>query len=211
MWQRVEQGICIVGLVAEPQPGPLVEVPLPQHHHHLHIYNAKTEGECKTQPHIRLPVNRQQYMAMVHAAALKARSTEWTSESGEDVVELTEGCLYFFLDAYKHENQTVWEKCFAMEDRKLKKSKSVVYITYEESSLLRRRQRHHPSVQCDVVEHMGIISAEPLSLLPRKRISVENSSNQMNHIGLVVTEDSHYISFQPFVHPGSGNRCMLFC
>ncbi len=188
--------VTIAGLVAEPQPGPatpplpLGEVQLPEHHHHLHVYNAKTEGECKTQPHLRLPVNRPQFMAMVHAAALKARCPEWSTESGEDVVELTDGCLYFFLDAFKHDNQTTWEKCLAMEDRKLKKQKSLLYITYEESTLLRRRQRHHPSVQLDVVEFMGIISGKPLSLLARKRLTFENSSNQMNHIGLVTTEDS---------------------
>ena len=42
----------------------------------IFLYNAKTDGECKTQPKIRLPVLRAAYMHRVVHAALRARNTE---------------------------------------------------------------------------------------------------------------------------------------
>ena len=40
---------------------------------HLHVYDAKTEGESKTQPMLRMPVNRPGYMISAVGAAFRAR------------------------------------------------------------------------------------------------------------------------------------------
>ncbi|CAE7760945.1 unnamed protein product, partial [Symbiodinium necroappetens] len=60
----------------------------------------------------------------------------------------------------------------------------LLYITYEESTLLRRsRVRCCDSLELDVVEHSVMISQNALELGARKRLTMENSTNKFNHLG----------------------------
>ncbi len=54
---------------------------------------------------------------------------------------------------------------------------------------MQRRVRQKPSAKQDVVEFMTVVSKDELLLLPRRRLIIENSSNQMNHLGPMVTQD----------------------
>ena len=56
----------------------------PEHHFNLVVYDGKTEGESKTQPAIRMPANRQTYMAASVGAALRAGCTEYLASGVPD-------------------------------------------------------------------------------------------------------------------------------
>ena len=164
---------------------------VPEGHHHLHIYDGKTEGESKTQPAQRMPTNRPAYMAAVVGAAVRARCPDFMASDDQDALKLEKQCLYMFFDAFKHDNIAVFEKCFNLPDRKMTRHKKILYVTYEESTLLRRtRVRCSANLELDIVEHCAVISELPLELMPRKRLTMENSSNRFNHLGPVTVEDS---------------------
>jgi len=176
-------------MVAELRDSPSFSTPeLAKHENHLHLYNGKTEGECKTQPHLRYPVNRQAYMARALKWCMKLRCPDLT-DGDDDSLHLTGQNLYMFMDSFKHDNQIIYSNCFQSGERKMKKEKTNFYLTYEESSMLKRRMRHRESLKQDVVEQMSVVSLNELELKPRKRLLNDNSSNQMNHIGPLVTTD----------------------
>jgi len=151
----------------------------------LHLYNAKCDGECKTQPIARLPVLRSAFMSRCVKTTLIARSGGCAPEEAE----IQDGSLYFFLDAFKPDNANVFVNTFAMDDRRLQKSSQKVFLTYDETSLLKRKSRIDTRGKVNVVEIMTIVALPDWSLAPRKRLVQEGSSNQMNHIGPLVTVD----------------------
>ena len=137
-----------------------------------------------------LPPNRPAYMASSVGATLRARCPDWNPDAGDDTLSIAPGNLWFFFNAMKQENLNVWEKNFNLPDRKLDRSKKLLYISYEESTLLRRkRSRCHNTVEIDVMEQCGIIGESGWQLKPRKRLTMENSSNLFNHLGPVTLED----------------------
>ena len=170
----------------------------PEGQHHLHIYDGKTEGESKTQPALRVPNNRPAYMAAAVGAALRARCKQFhASQQDTDALKIEQRSLFMFFDAFKHDNLSVFDKCFNLPGRKLTRSKKLLYISYEESTLLRRtRLRCHDSLELDVVEHAMIISESALELKPRKRLLMENSTNRFNHLGPVTLEDGAFLDVQ---------------
>ena len=90
----------------------------------IFLYNAKTDGECKSQPKIRLPVLRAAYMHRVVHAALRARNTQTEgSEDGEPKAQLEDNDLFLFMDAFKHDNKNVFLGSFASADKSMKKVK----------------------------------------------------------------------------------------
>ena len=162
-----------------------------EHHFNLVVYDGKTEGESKTQPAIRMPANRQSYMAASVGAALRAGCEEYlaSGQPEEDVLEINGNTIFLFFDAFKRDNHSIFEKIFQLPDRKLQKSRRLLYISYEESTFLRRtRTRVSNWLDMDIVEQAVIISRESLKLQPRQRLKYENSSNRFNHIGPVTLE-----------------------
>ncbi|CAE7331503.1 unnamed protein product [Symbiodinium sp. CCMP2592] len=164
------------------------KLPLPSDkHYHMHVYDCKTEGECKTRPHVRKPVHRPMYMLGAVQACLKARC----EEEDDDAIYITNDSLYCFFDACKHEHIATFEKAFNTENNKMQKSRKILYITYDESTLLRRTRLRCHDVDMDVVEHACMITQDPLVLESRKRLffSKDTSSNKFNHLGPVTLED----------------------
>jgi hypothetical protein len=106
-----------------------------------------------------------------------------------DQIIVAPKAIFMCMGAFKHDNGNAFAKCFTANDRKLQKSICKYFITYEESSLRKRRLRDRPEASFDVVEMLHCISAENLSLPPKMRLTFTNCSNQNNHIGPVVTED----------------------
>ena len=83
---------------------------------HLFLYNSKADGECKTQPTVRLPVLRSGYLARVSHASLRARSGgDVSSEDPE--AKLAEDDLYLFMDAFKHDNKNAFINACTSADK----------------------------------------------------------------------------------------------
>ena len=167
-----------------------------ENHFNQVIYDGKTEGESKTQPAIRMPTSSV-------GAALRAGCQEYLASGmpDEDVLEIDPNTIFIFFDAFKRDNQGVFEKIFQIPDRKLQKHRRLLYISYEESTFLRRtRARISNWVDMDIVEQAVIISRESLKLQPRQRLKYEDSSNRFNHIGPVTLEAR-----------GCNSICMLRC
>ncbi|CAE6948988.1 unnamed protein product [Symbiodinium sp. CCMP2456] len=140
------------------------KLPLPSDkHYHMHVYDCKTEGECKTRPHVRKPVHRPTYMLAAVQACLKARC----QEEDDDAMYVTNESLYCFFDACKHEHIQTFEKAFSTENN-----------------------RCH-DIDMDVVEHACLMTLDPLAVESRKRLffSKDTSSNKFNHLGPVTLED----------------------
>ena len=70
----------------------------------LHIYNSKMDGECKTQPVLRMPVLRANHLHRCIKASLLAR----TPGSTEEDVEIPEKSIFMFLDGYRHDYANVF-------------------------------------------------------------------------------------------------------
>ena len=153
---------------------------------HLHVYDAKTEGESKTQPMLRMPVNRPAYMISAVGAAFRARCPDYVDDDG---VYLTEDSLYMFFDAYKHDLQASFEKCFNIPDKKIQKTKKLLYIAYEESTLLRRTRVRVHNTDMEAVEQCAIICGKQFTLNGKRRLIGENSSNLFNILSGVASED----------------------
>ena len=155
----------------------------------LVVYNSKQEGQNKTQPHLRMPPNRAHYIARVVQSTLKA-TCPLDYERDPDALTFHEKLVFLYIDAYKPDNQDVFAKTFVSGDKKLDKVVTKYVLTYEETSLRRRRVRDCPAhVQFPVVEGMIAVSAVDLDLTPKPRLLFPNSSNMNNHIGLLVTMD----------------------
>ena len=164
------------------------KLPLPSDkHYHMHVYDCKTEGECKTRPHVRKPVHRPMYMIAAVQACLKARC----EEEDDDAIYVTNDSLYCFFDACKHELIATFEKAFHTENNKMQRSKKIIYVTYDEATLLRRNRLRCHDIEMDVVEHACLVTLDPLVVESRKRLffSKDTSSNKFNHLGPVTLED----------------------
>lgn len=153
--------------------------------HNLHLYNAKMDGECKTQPVLRLPLLRTSHMQRCIKSSLLAR----TPDSTPDDVEIPEASIFLFADGHKSDNAGIFANSFNIDDRRLVKSRSHIYVTYDEASLMKRRQRLDTRAKVNVVETVTLITKSELILAPRKRLLQEGSSNQMNHIGPLISVD----------------------
>ena len=151
----------------------------------LHIYNSKMDGECKTQPVLRMPVLRSNHLQRCIKASLLAR----THGSTEEDVEIPEKSMFMFLDGYKHDNANVFNNGFTIGDRRLQKVRQAVYVTYDEASLKKRRQRNDTRAKMSVVEILTIVTKSDFALAARKRLLCDGSSNQQNHLGPVMTDD----------------------
>ena len=158
-----------------------------EHEFHLHIYNAKMDGECKTQPSIRMPVLRAQYMQRVIKSSLEARCKNFNEANDPEDVDLGEDAMYLFLDAFKPDNAGIFEKCFASGDRRIPKSRALYYLTYDESSLLARRKRVGAQLAVKVVEIMTAVTKSELNLKKQMRLTLDDTSNLTNQIGPLVT------------------------
>ena len=152
----------------------------------LHIYNAKMDGECKTQPVLRMPVLRSNHLQRCIKASLLVR----THGSTEEDVDVPEKSMFMFLDGYKHDNANVFNNSFNIGDRRLQKVRQAVYVTYDEASLKKRRQRNDTRAKMSVVEILTLVTKSDFALAPRKRLLCDGSSNQQNHLGPVMTDDS---------------------
>ena len=94
-----------------------------------------------------------------------------------------------FFDGYKHDLQASFEKCFHIPDKKVSKSRKLLYIAYEESTLLRRTRVRVHNTDMEAVEQCVIISGKPFTLTARRRLIGENSSNLFNILSGVASED----------------------
>ncbi|CAK0873924.1 unnamed protein product [Prorocentrum cordatum] len=151
------------------------------------IYNSKQEGQCKTQPHIRMPVHRQHYMARRVQSLLKIMTDgDWGADP--DLISIHPKAIYLFLDAFKNDNVEGFNKCFSTGDSRLQRATAKYFLTYEESSLKKRKSRENEAAFA-VVELMTAISSEPLDLVPKACLTFPNSSNLNNHVGPLVTTD----------------------
>ncbi|CAE7150873.1 unnamed protein product [Symbiodinium necroappetens] len=150
------------------------KLPLPSDkHYHMHVYDCKTEGECKTRPHVRKPVHRPMYMIAAVQACLKARC----EEEDDDAIYVTNDSLYCFFDACKHELIATFEKAFHTENNRMQRAKKIIYVTYDEATLLRRNRLRCHDVEMDVVEHARLITLDPLVVESRKRLFFSKDRN----------------------------------
>ncbi len=71
-------------------------------------------------------------MHTVIQATLKARCKEYTpGDDDHDKLSIDETSLFFFLDAFKHDNGTLFANCFSAGDKRLPRTKTVYFVTYE--------------------------------------------------------------------------------
>ena len=106
------------------------KIKAPVNHFHLHIYDSKTEGESKTRPHVRMPVNRPQYMLASVQASLKARSMT----QSEDDMYVTDDSIHLFL---MPSNMTT-----SLSTRRHSRARSNAYPNRKESSMSATMRPH---------------------------------------------------------------------
>ena len=160
---------------------------------HLHLYDAKTEGESKTQPMLRMPVNRPGYMAAALGAAFRARCPDYVDDDG---IHLTDDSLYMFFDGFKHDLHLSFEKIFTVPEKKIPRAKKLLYIAYEESTLLRRTRVRVHQTEMDAVEQCVILCGKQFVLPAKRRLIGENSSNLFNILSQVCSEDAAFFLFE---------------
>jgi len=74
-------------------------------------------------------------------------------------------------------------------DKKIQKSKKLLYIAYEESTLLRRTRVRVHNTDMEAVEQCAIICGKQFTLNGKRRLIGENSSNLFNILSGVASED----------------------
>ncbi|CAE7245099.1 unnamed protein product, partial [Symbiodinium sp. CCMP2456] len=108
----------------------------------------------------------------------------------EDSLSITPESIYMFLDAFKHENANVFEKAFNGGNKRMPRVKKILYVSYDEATMLRRTRTRQHDIELDVMEQAHVFTAKSLTLPLRKRLSIgENGCNRFNHLGPVKLED----------------------
>ena len=87
----------------------------------IYLYNAKSDGECKSQPKVRLPVLRSGYLNRMVHASLRARNAGKSTDEDDPQAQLEPDDLYLFMDAFKHDNKNVFLNAFTSADKSMKK------------------------------------------------------------------------------------------